>query len=98
MIVARLVKEFLIILVILSIVLRGCHLKVGNPCKFTVDVSLLSSKGRPGRHSSTSNSIFLIWVKRFLWFVRDQCLLLMRLIKVLLISNELEMRVSMITL
>jgi len=84
MIVAGLVKILLISLMVLGVVLTGRHLEIGYPSKFTINISLLTAKRGPGRHTSSSYCIFLVGVESFLRLVCDELLLSRRLVEILL--------------
>ena len=84
MVIARLVKEFLVVTMHAHIVLRCGNLEVWDPSELTVDVALLTSERGPWRHASASDSILFIGVKRFLRSVRDKCLLLALFVEILL--------------
>jgi hypothetical protein len=86
MIIARLVKELFIVFVILVVILRCSDLEVGNPGELSIYVSLLTSQRGPGRHSGASNCVFLVRVQSLLWLVRNDRLLLVWLVEVLLFS------------
>lgn len=88
MIVFRLIKELLICFVHLCVIFAGCYLEVRDPCKLTINVSLLTTERRPGRHTSPANSILLVGVQGLLWLVRNKLLLPWRLVKILLYSGE----------
>ena len=84
MIVFRLIKVLLVSPMHLCVVLACGDLEIGYPSKLTVDVSLLTTKRRPGWHAGPADRVLLVGVQGLLWLVRNELLDFGRLVKVLL--------------
>ena len=84
MIVFGLIKVLLVSPMHLCVILASGDLEIGYPSKLSVDVSLLTTERRPGRHAGPADCVLLVGVQGLLWLVRNKLLDFGRLVKVLL--------------
>jgi hypothetical protein len=66
MIVLRFVEVLFVVSMNSCVIFRGCYLKVGDPGKLAIDVSLLPTERRPLRHPRAAHCVLLIRVQSLL--------------------------------